>query len=572
MHGRQGEERKMEKLNNMKVKKKLLSCFIFVAVLSSISGIAGTVSLMKLDNDYSTALVENGFSQGKIGNFNTYLNKGSAVVRDLIMLSDKEDVQNSRTELEQITEKTNVALEEMTEACQTPQEKEYLQLIQEKLPQYREYRDEVVELGVANKDDEALALFHEKARPILNEAMTAAQDLADLKVESGNEVSSSLTLQSRVTFGGICVIIVLTLVLSIVISVNVAKMFSVPLNQVKDAAGKLAKGELDIEVSVASQDEIGEMSRSFNEAAHKIRGYVAELERGLEVVASGNFNISTEVEFQGDFITLKNSLEQIATSMNETLTQINEGADQVAVGATQMAENAQALAEGATEQAGAVEELTATIQNVTESAEESAHKSNEAYRQAHDFEKQAQESSEEMKKLTEAMERINVTSKEIENIISEIEDIASQTNLLSLNASIEAARAGEAGRGFAVVADQIGKLASDSAQSAVHTRELIGHSIEEITNGNSITERTSEALGKVTEGIKMLAEASKTTSELFTAQAETMHQIENGVEQISGVVQSNSASAEETSATSEELSAQSQALKGLIGQFQLIEG
>ena len=95
------------------------------------------------------------------------------------------------------------------------------------------------------------------------------------------------------------------------------------------------------------------------------------------------------------------------------------------------------------------------------------------------------------------MTRINETSKNIENIISEIEDIASQTNLLSLNAAIEAARAGEAGRGFAVVADQIRKLADDSAQSAVHTRELIETSLQEIEHGNQITDKTAEALQNV---------------------------------------------------------------------------
>ena len=79
--------------------------------------------------------------------------------------------------------------------------------------------------------------------------------------------------------------------------------------------------------------------------------------------------------------------------------------------------------------------------------------------------------------MMNAMNRINETSQNIGNIISEIEDIASQTNLLSLNASIEAARAGDAGRGFAVVADQIRKLAEQSTQSAVDTRQLIEGSL-----------------------------------------------------------------------------------------------
>ena len=142
---------------------------------------------------------------------------------------------------------------------------------------------------------------------------------------------------------------------------------------------------------------------------------------------------------------------------------------------------------------------------------------------------------------------------------------------MSLNASIEAARAGEAGKGFAVVADQIGKLAGDSAQAAVNTRDLIEKSLQEIENGNQITERTVAALNKILESMNDFANAVKGASESSTEQANMLKQIEQGIEQISSVVQSNSAAAEETSATSQELSAQSEGLKNLVGRFKLAE-
>ena len=140
---------------------------------------------------------------------------------------------------------------------------------------------------------------------------------------------------------------------------------------------------------------------------------------------------------------------------------------------------------------------------------------------------------EEINELTGAMARITETSKEIENIIAAIEDIASQTNLLSLNASIEAARAGEAGRGFAVVADQIGKLAADSAQSAVNTRELIGKALEEIEAGNRIVENTMEAIGTVLADMESFAGMASGAAEASRVQADMLKQIEAGIEQIS---------------------------------------
>lgn len=130
-----------------------------------------------------------------------------------------------------------------------------------------------------------------------------------------------------------------------------------------------------------------------------------------------------------------------------------------------------------------------------------------------------------MNELLKEMEHITEISKEIGNIITDIEDIASQTNLLALNASIEAVRAGEAGKGFAVVADQIGKLAADSAQSAVNTRELIDKTLVEIEKGNSITRTTAEAFNQIIADMESFEEMAQNTMEKANSQAESLAQI-----------------------------------------------
>ena len=143
--------------------------------------------------------------------------------------------------------------------------------------------------------------------------------------------------------------------------------------------------------------------------------------------------------------------------------------------------------------------------------------------------------------------------------------------MLSLNASIEAARAGEAGKGFAVVADQIGKLAADSAQSAVTTRELISKSLVEIEAGNKIVEHTMETIVTVLANMESFADMASSSAESSRTQADLLRQIETGIDQISVVIQSNSAAAQETSAISEELSSQSIALEEMVAKFELRE-
>ena len=334
----------------------------------------------------------------------------------------------------------------------------------------------------------------------------------------------------------------------------------------------MCEGHLDVKIKYESEDELGSLANSMRTLCGNVNEIIADIGTILFELSEGNFRVTSTClhQYVGNYVPILTAMRAIRDKLNETLLQINNSAEMVSEGSRQLAESAQSLAEGSMEQAGAVEELTATIEDVNSMSERNAEDAENAYHKVHEAEKEANESQKNLSDLTEAMKVINETSLKIQNIIGTIEDIASQTNLLSLNASIEAARAGEAGRGFAVVADQIGKLATDSARSAVDTKALIVESIEEVKHGSEITSKTVEGIKNVLLSMSEFEKMAKDTSDTSRKQADMLNQIQLGIEQISSIVETNSAAAEETSATSEELSAQAEQLKTEVNKFKLV--
>lgn len=380
-------------------------------------------------------------------------------------------------------------------------------------------------------------------------------------------IQKRLLIQSAINVG----IFVIALAISLSILISFTRKKLKPIQKVVYGAQQIEQGNLAVQVSVDSMDEIGMLSQTFQNTAGYLQEVIGEISDVLTKIASGDLNITTQCAYYGDFKQIQHSILHIVDTFNEVIGEMRSAAEQVDAGSSQVANSAQILSQGAVEQAGQVDELLRSCETVAAHVSENAQKCEQAGTITSEVSEQMAQSKEKMHEMLEAMHRIKDSSDQIHNVIKTIEDIAFQTNILALNAAVEAARAGNAGKGFAVVADEVRNLASKSDQAAKQTKEIIERSRVHVNRGNELAVEVDAALNLTTqlstEAFKHIEQVTENTA----METESIHQVTDGVDQISSVVQTNSATAEESAAASEELSGQAQMLKSLVSRFTLRE-
>jgi methyl-accepting chemotaxis protein len=350
-------------------------------------------------------------------------------------------------------------------------------------------------------------------------------------------------------------------------AIRTARKVTRPIKKMTEMAAEMAEGNLNLVIESDSENEIGQLSQALSHTIDRYNTYIIGIISILDTLSAGNLNVEVTVDYPGDFVKIKNSLEHIISMLNKNIFLIGRSANEVSNGSDQVANASQALAQGATEQASSIQELSASIIEISEQVKLNAVNAANANRASSDAEYKIKSASSEMDRMLQAMSEISETSTKIGDIIKTIDDIARQTNILALNAAVEAARAGAAGKGFAVVADEVRNLAGKSAEAVKDTTSLIENALQAVENGKKITDSTAKTLSEVIAATLKSTELINSIAEASNAQATSISQVTLGVEQISAVVQTNSATAEESAASSEEMSGQAQTLKSLVNHF-----
>ena len=551
-------EKIKKRIANLKVEGKLkvyqmtvLVMTLFLVLVALISTVVIRSNIEKITKVWSPSLeylqdLETMTAKYRIKQYQHLVESDAAV-----MNSCEEEIKKLESQIQDTDAKLEAIMSANSKAQKGQDDYEVANAAWEK---YRGASDEILQLSREGKQQEASKLMtgevYEDYKSF-SKKLTILCDKFQVELDQAKTMANVCTVIIFIVIvaAGLAIAVVTTLIGKII-----TNSITEPVKQIDAAVASLRKGELsNVEMlTYESEDEFGDTIRNLKEAMGILADYVSEISVEVKAIAQGDLTRNGDdiTDFLGDFSELKTSLLYILKRFNSTLTEISNLAEQVSSNSSEVENASKSLADGATEQAGVIEELNATIDTVVDMAEDTAKETQNASARVKASANKANEEKEKMNELLTEMEHITEISKEIGNIITDIEDIASQTNLLSLNASIEAARAGEAGRGFAVVADQIGKLAADSAKSAVNTRELIDKTLVEIEKGNTITRTTADAFNQIITDMESFAELAENTMEKANSQAESLEQIGQGIEQLSGVVQGNAASSEENTAIS----------------------
>jgi methyl-accepting chemotaxis protein len=354
------------------------------------------------------------------------------------------------------------------------------------------------------------------------------------------------------------------LLISLAVSMFVARGITKPLQRMTVAMNALAGGNLDVDVpGIGRHDEVGEMAN-----AVEVFKSNAVARQGLEAEQK-EAETRAVTRRKADMTKLANDFEGAVGEIIET---VSSASSQLEASAGTLNSTAVRAQELATVVAAASEEASTNVQSVASATEEMSSSVNEISRQVQASARMAGEAVDQARSTNDRVSELSKAAARIGDVVELINTIASQTNLLALNATIEAARAGEAGRGFAVVASEVKALAQQTAKAT-------GEIGQQIAGIQAATQDSVNAIKEISGTIERLSEISSTIAAAVEEQgaatqeiSRNVQQAAHGTQQVSSNIADVQRGASETDSASSQVLAAAQSLSGDSNRLKLEVG
>ena len=424
---------------------------------------------------------------------------------------------------------------------------------------------------------------------------------------------SNLLRQTWIILGISSIVVIL---LDILLSRFLDRAIGKPVKALTPIAKRFTLGDRKIRAEVFANDEIGELTRSFNTMADSIekseqalaqqslsKEQEAEIQRHeKELLQREVINLLLEIEGtqKGDLTAEAQVTDgvvgSIADAFNATIRKLRNLVKEVkatAIHAESLAKESEqsvqkfsnaalAQSDGIAQALEAVEQNTQSIAQVAQSAQDAADMARRAAIAAREGDVKMDRTVNSIKAIrstvaatSKKMKQLAESSQEVSQIVSIISNISEKTNLLAFNASIEAARAGENGQGFRVVADEVRRLA-DRVTDATREIQLLVNNIQHETTevlkamevGTSEVVSGTQSVEETKETLKDLADLSQTIDKyLQTISSSTISQTQVS-QKVNSIMENANMIAQGTATDTQSVVSSLQVLVGVVDELQ----
>jgi methyl-accepting chemotaxis protein len=283
---------------DLKIGTKLQSGFILVAVIAGIIGWLGLskVSQLKTSGEtlYAGRLVP--IQDAAYANFG-FLN-GRSDLRDLLLAKDQNARLEAASSIQQTTQETEKRIEAYGKRTLSKEEQDTLLKFETSFERYKKLRAPVVEAALNGETAKATALLQGEMREAQAEARKQLRALIDLDgqiaedQEKRDEAAASAARAEIMAFVGVGALLALALGLLL------ARLIGQPLRAMQAAAEKLALGDVNVEVALDTQDELGALARSFRVMTEVIRDRASLAQR----IAAGDVTVDVRPKSEQDVL------------------------------------------------------------------------------------------------------------------------------------------------------------------------------------------------------------------------------------------------------------------------------
>jgi methyl-accepting chemotaxis protein len=533
------------------IKAKLATVFTVLTLLSAAMAVLAIYNLSSLNSQIS--LIVSGPAK-QIEELGRLRDEISTVVRNeknAALTSDINLTQEFKKRAEEATVRAGKLFQSLSAGASAAMKPD-LTKFEKSFEQFVAIDQEILRLATINTTEsnaQAAALGMGDGRKKMGEMFQIADHVAQLaktEMQAIDQLTNDQYAQARSLL-----IIAAGILLSISVAAAVWISLGISRGLAKGVslAQAVAIGDVNLEVSTTSNDEIKDLIDAMNAMTANLRATVGIAEK----IADGDLTVQPKPLSDKD--TLGVALEAMVERLRTVVGDAVSASQNVSTGSQQLSSASEQVSQGATEQAAAAEEASASMEEMAANIKQNADN-------AAQTEKIARQSAKDAEVSGEAVNRAVTAMRTIAEKISIVQEIARQTDLLALNAAVEAARAGEHGKGFAVVASEVRKLAERSQTAAAEIGAVSGDTVK-------AAQQAGEMLTRLVPDIRKTAELVSEISAACREQDVGASQINEAIQQLDKVTQQNASASEEMSATSEELAGQAEELQASIAFFKV---